>query len=68
MRDVAPKASSAANSAKDVDGNEIRCPWCESARTRFISPYGPSVAEMQCKCCDCGQGFGWLKWEHRLPD
>ena len=48
--------------------NEVACPWCESTKTRLVSPYGPSVAEMMFKCLDCGQGFGWMKWEHRLPD
>jgi transposase-like protein len=47
---------------------EVSCPWCESSRTQLVSPYGPSVAEMQYKCLDCGQGFGWMKWEHKLPE
>jgi len=47
---------------------EVSCPWCESANTRLVSPYGPSVAEMMFKCMDCEQSFGWLKWEHRLPE
>lgn len=45
----------------------VRCPWCESEKTRLVSPYGPSVAEMMFRCIDCGQSFGWMKWEHRLP-
>ncbi|MGI9201136.1 MAG: hypothetical protein ACR2QL_08765 [Woeseiaceae bacterium] len=47
---------------------EVACPWCESTKTRLVSPYGPSVAEMMFKCMDCAQSFGWLKWEHRLPN
>jgi len=54
--------------AEKRDPNDVRCPWCESDNTRLLTPYGPSVAEMQYKCLDCGQGFGWLKWEHRLPE
>ena len=46
----------------------VECPWCESSATRLVSPYGPSVAEMMFECDDCGQSFGWLKWERRLPD
>jgi len=48
--------------------NEVCCPWCESDNTRLVSPYGPSVAEMMFKCLDCAQSFGWMKWEHRLPE
>ncbi len=51
---------------EEYDG-QVRCPWCESTHTRLVSPYGPSVAEMMFECLDCGQGFGWLKWQHRLP-
>ncbi len=51
---------------EEYDGR-VRCPWCESIDTRLVSPYGPSVAEMMFECLDCGQGFGWLKWQHRLP-
>ncbi len=46
---------------------EVLCPWCESANTSMVSPYGPSVAEMLYKCEDCQGSFGWLKWEQRLP-
>ena len=49
-------------------GREVLCPWCESANTRLISLYGPSVAEMLFQCDDCHDSFGWLKWEQRLPD
>ena len=51
----------------EYDG-QVRCPWCESTNSRLVSPYGPSVAEMMFECLDCKQGFGWLKWQHRLPD
>ena len=47
---------------------EVICPWCESKQTTLVSPYGPSVAEMTFKCDDCLQSFGWLKWQHRLPE
>ncbi len=47
---------------------DIECPWCDSRNTELLSAYGPSVAEMQYKCLDCGQGFGWMKWERRLPE
>ena len=59
--------ASAQQAAQDFDGT-IACPWCESKNTRLVSPYGPSVAEMMFKCQDCEQSFGWLKWEHRLPE
>ena len=49
-------------------GREVLCPWCDSANTRMVSPYGPSVAEMLFKCEDCQGSFGWLKWEQRLPE
>ena len=52
---------------KDYD-ETVACPWCESTNTRLVSPYGPSVADMMFKCMDCAQSFGWLKWEHRLPE
>ena len=51
----------------EYDG-QVRCPWCESADTRLVSPYGPSVAEMMLECLSCKQSFGWLKWQRRLPD
>ena len=52
----------------DAYDREVSCPWCESGNTRLVSPYGPSVAEMMFKCMDCKQSFGWMKWEHRLPE
>ncbi len=52
---------------EEYDG-QVRCPWCESADTRLVSPYGPSVAEMMFECLGCGQSFGWMKWRHRLPE
>ena len=56
------------NSPTDEYDGRVRCPWCESADTRLVSPYGPSVAEMMFECLGCGQSFGWLKWQHRLPE
>ena len=63
------KAGCAGNGhwTEEYDG-QVRCPWCESAETRLVSPYGPSVAEMMFECLACGQSFGWLKWQHRLPE
>ena len=52
---------------EDYDG-QVPCPWCESAETRLVSPYGPSVAEMMFECLGCGQSFGWMKWQQRLPE
>ena len=52
----------------EVYDGEVSCTWCQSTKTRLVSPYGPSVAEMMFKCMDCGQSFGWMKWEHRLPE
>lgn len=54
--------------ATDAYDKEVCCPWCESQNTRLVSPYGPSVAEMMFKCMDCEQSFGWMKWQHRLPE
>lgn len=48
--------------------HEVACPWCESTQTRLVSPYGPSAAEMMFKCDGCLQSFGWMKWQHRLPE
>lgn len=59
--------SESGESIHAYDG-EVACPWCESKDTKLVSPYGPSVAEMMFKCLGCGQSFGWMKWEHRLPD
>ncbi len=52
----------------DAYDGRVHCPWCESGQTRLASPYGPSVAEMMFECLACGQGFGWMKWERRLPE
>ncbi len=52
----------------DAYDGQVECPWCESDQTRLVSPYGPSVAEMMFECDACGQSFGWLKWERRLPE
>lgn len=60
---------SAQNVLADGDyDQQVSCPWCESNNTRLVSPYGPSAAEMMFKCLDCEQGFGWMKWQHRLPE
>ena len=53
---------------KQDQSQDIQCPWCDSKNTKLLSPYGPSVAEMQYKCLDCDQGFGWMKWERKLPE
>ena len=66
-RSTAADSPGQSRPTEKYDG-QVRCPWCESIDTRLVSPYGPSVAEMMFKCLDCGQGFGWLKWQHRLPD
>jgi hypothetical protein len=56
------------NTFGDRYDREVECPWCESKNTKLVSPFGPSVAEMTFKCNDCENSFGWLKWEHRLPE
>lgn len=66
MSGNATKLQKRAAATQAYDG-EVRCTWCESDKTKLVSPYGPSVAEMMFKCMDCGQSFGWMKWEHRLP-
>ena len=69
MKDATTAAAPAGRTPlTDAYDGEIHCPWCESANTRLVSPYGPSVAEMMFKCLDCKQSFGWMKWQHRLPE
>ncbi len=46
---------------------QVACPWCESANTHVVSPFGGTVSEISMKCDDCNSTFGWMKWEGKLP-
>lgn len=46
----------------------VACPWCESTKTRVVSPFGGTVSEVSMQCEDCKSTFGWMKWQGRLPD
>ncbi len=49
------------------DGH-VACPRCGSEDTHVSSPFGGTVSEMLFQCGSCGDGFGWMKWEHRTSD
>jgi hypothetical protein len=46
---------------------QVACPWCESKKTRVISPFGGTVSEIAMQCEACHSTFGWMKWEGKLP-
>ena len=46
---------------------QVACPWCESKKTRVISPFGGTVSEISMQCEVCKSTFGWMKWEGKLP-
>ncbi len=43
----------------------VDCPWCGSANSKISSPFGGTVSEILFTCSDCGETFGWMKWEHK---
>jgi len=43
----------------------VNCAWCESEDTKISSPFGGTVSEIIFTCNDCGETFGWMKWENR---
>lgn len=43
----------------------VNCAWCNSANTKISSPFGGTVSEIIFTCSDCGETFGWMKWENR---
>ena len=43
----------------------VDCAWCGSGNTKISSPFGGTVSEIIFTCGDCGETFGWMKWEHR---
>lgn len=43
----------------------VNCPWCESEDTKVSSPFGGTVSEIIMVCNNCGETFGWMKWEGR---
>lgn len=53
--------------AARYDGH-VPCPRCGSDDTHVSSPFGGTVSEMLFQCGACGDGFGWMKWEHRTSD
>ena len=46
---------------------QVACPWCESKKTRVISPFGGTVSEIAMQCEACHSTFGWMKCEGKLP-
>jgi transcription elongation factor Elf1 len=50
--------------AARYDGT-VDCPWCESSNSKLSSPFGSTVSEMIFICGDCGETFGWMKWEEK---
>ncbi len=48
--------------AKRYDGT-VACAWCESVNTKLSNPFGGTVSEMLFTCSDCGETFGWMKWQ-----
>ena len=53
--------------AARYDGH-VACPRCGSEDTHVSSPFGGTVSEMLFQCGACGDGFGWMKWEHHTSD
>ena len=51
----------------DLYDQQVACPWCESANTRVVSPFGGTVSEISMQCEDCKSTFGWMKWQGKLP-
>ncbi len=51
----------------DLYNDQVACPWCESKRTKVISPFGGTVSEISMICQACHSTFGWMKWEGKLP-
>lgn len=68
-RPAVPPETAAANAAFN-DGLLRRppCPWCESADTEVVSPFGGTVSEILLRCLSCGEGFGWMKWGEGLQE
>ena len=43
---------------------KVDCAWCQSSNTSVSNPFGGTVSEIIFTCGDCGETFGWMKWEH----
>ncbi len=52
----------------ELFNQQVACPWCGSTNTRVSSPFGGTVSEITMRCDDCETGFGWMKWQGRLPE
>ncbi len=52
----------------DEYDQKVACPWCKSTDTTVASPFGGTVSEILFKCNGCKQTFGWMKWQHKMPD
>ena len=50
--------------AQRYDGT-VECPWCTSMNSKLSNPFGSTVSEMIFTCTDCGDTFGWMKWQQR---
>ena len=46
-------------------GADVACPWCESTDAKLSSPFGGTISEILFQCRNCGETFGWMKWEGR---
>ena len=62
---MAKPPSSSPSFANTFD-RHVPCPGCGSQDTRVSSPFGGTVSEILFQCEACGDGFGWMKWEHRM--
>lgn len=43
------------------------CPFCESAETELVSPFGGQISVAQYWCRSCRTGFEYMKWEAETP-
>ena len=60
-----PKRKSSAGPSKfaqHYDG-KVACAWCDSLNTKLSNPFGGTVSEMLFTCDNCGETFGWMKWQ-----
>lgn len=53
--------------AEEYD-QKVECPWCKSDNTKVISPFGGTVSEVLFSCNSCKNTFGWMKWQHKIPE
>jgi transcription elongation factor Elf1 len=63
-----PKTDREQKVFKDEYDQTVECPWCKSTDTQVASPFGGTVSEILFKCNGCKQTFGWMKWQHKMPE